>query len=495
MKALLHALGRIRTRLVIVNLGVLLVPIAGLEFARLYERQLLDGLERDMRNQAALVGETLVADRERGVSIDDPRHEATLRSAARATHTRIRILDTSGHLVADSHGWGPPEGLEPPPPTIVPGRIGQSLESRGGRWTAAGQGWPAVCDRSEVRAALAGRVGTMTRVVRSPPEVQLFVAEPIPGGGGVVYVNRSTRQVLVGLYRIRAGLIRVLVVAIAFTALVTLALAWTISRPLGKLANAAHRVAAGQRDVAVPIVGTGEIRDLAESFARMKDRLEERLRHTENFVADVAHELKSPLTSIRGAAELLSEGAADDTVARARFLSNIAHDVERLDRLVSRLLVLSRIEASTEVAAPVELVPLTKRLAERAETPDVAVSVQIDSRAPFVWGRAADLEVALSNLADNAVRFSPPGAKVELVIDDVPPCVRIRIIDHGPGVPADHRDRIFDRFFTTDADRNGTGLGLAIARSVALAHSGTITLTETPGGGATLELRIPSPKR
>lgn len=498
----LRAFGRIRARLLAVNLVVLLVPLAGLEFARLYERQLLDALERDMRNQAVLVREQLTDDLARGVPIADARHETILRRAAKRTRTRIRLLDSHALVLVDSHANGPPEGPEPPPPSVLPSvvrdasRRAYASDSASSEWLSPPETWPALAARAEVLDALAGRPSARTRVRHAPPGVFLFVAEPLPAfaaqGRSVVYVVRSTRPVLVELYRIRTGLRSVLAVAVLFTALLTLALAWTISRPLARLARAASRIASGERDVVVPVGGGGELRELGEAVAQMRQRLEDRLRYIEGFAADVAHEFKSPLTAIRGAAELLDEGAADDPEARHRFLQNIALDVDRLDRLVSRLLELSRLEASREALSIVDLAATVRGAALRAETPDVPVQIAWATRVSFVRARPADLETALFNVMDNAVRFSPPGTPVEVTLRDAAQgAVTITVRDHGAGIPAQNLTRIFDRFFTTDGERNGTGLGLAIVRSIVEAHGGTITVASQPGDGASFTVTLP----
>ncbi len=341
----------------------------------------------------------------------------------------MRVLDEHGGVVIDSHENGPPEGPELPAPRIL-GRSVRSWNevplSELQRDPGDPNAWPEVADRIEVRAALGGAPGSRTRLRARDPGVFLFVAEPIhsprdPGRvAGAVYAARSTRPVMVELYRIRAGLIRVLVVAFCLTALVTLLLAWSISRPLGKLSRAAKRVAAGEPFVVIPVGGGGEIEELGESFAAMKERLDARLRYIEGFAADVAHEFKSPLTSIRGAAELLGEGAADEPDARARFLRNIELDVARLDRLVSRLLELSRIEASSQVMTPVDLPALLARVTERASAPDQPIALDYRAQVRTLRAREMDLETALSNLIDNAVRFSPPGVPVEVVVSGGP---------------------------------------------------------------------------
>ena len=502
-----RGVSRIGVRLLLVNALALLVPIVGLEFARIHERQLLEALERDMKNQTALVGAMATSELEHGGTLHEPAFADILTEAARTTRTRIRLLDDKGAVVADSHENGPPEGPEPPPPHI----LGRGSRDRNEVPIAQLQrdphdpkAWPEVPDRVEVRAALAGMPGARTRVRERAPGVFLFIAEPILDGArvlGVVYTVRSTRPVMVELYKIRAGLVRVLVVASCFTALVTLLFAWSISRPLGKLSRAAKRVAAGERDVVIPVEGGGEIEELGESFASMKDRLDARLRYIEGFAADVAHEFKSPLTSIRGAAELLVEGAAEDPEARARFLRNIELDVARLDRLVSRLLQLSRIEASSELLAPVDLPALLERVIERAALPDKPIEMHVRSLrdtgpaprlpAPVLRARETDLTTALLNLLENAVRFSPSGVPVEVTVTYAPAWVVVAVHDRGPGIAKANLPRIFDRFFTTDAARDGTGLGLAIVKTVIEAHGGSIRAESPPGEGATFTLTLP----
>src|SRR5580704_15874113 len=452
-----------------------------------------------MKNQASLVRALVEADLDRGVPVGDPGHAEVLTRAARTTRTRVRLLGPDGAVLADSHENGPPEGPEPPPPHILPRSArGRSYEIPIAEMTrdpSDPNAWPEIGDRSEVKAALAGASASYTRLRARDPGVFLFVAEPIRDGdhiAGAVYAVRSTRPVMVELYRIRAGLVRVLVVASAFTALVTLLLGWSISRPLGKLSRAAKRVSAGEPGVVIPVGGGGEIAELGESFATMKDRLDARLRYISDFAADVAHEFKSPLTSIRGAAELLGEGAADDPLARARFLRNIELDVARLDRLVSRLLQLSRIEASREAMTPVDLPALLERVTGRAAGPDQPIALRCDPALRPLRAREMDLETALLNLLDNAVRFSPPGVAVEVLAAAAPGAARIAVRDRGPGISPADLPRIFDRFFTTDADRDGTGLGLSIVKAVVDAHGGAIEVESAPGEGATFTMTLPA---
>lgn len=479
---LLRQLGRIRVRLLIVNLVVVLVPVAGLEFADLYEQQLLGGLERDMRDQAILVRRFLEASVREDGELGHDSHQTALQVAAARTRTRVRVFDKDRRLVLDSHRDGPPEG---PEPEVWGSLLSPTRSVTHTTEIEAHAPWPVPTERIEVREAFAGQPSSYTRIRNRHPAVLLFVAEPIIPQRrvvGVVYVVRSTVPVIAELHRIRRGLYLLTAAAFLFTLLVTLALAWSISRPLSRLSKAAKRIADGERDVRVPVGGAGEVRALGESFSTMTDELHRRLRFASEFAADVAHEFKSPLTSIRGAAELLSEGAADDPAAREKFLSNILLDVARLDRLVSRLLELGRIEAAgTETARNMVVVA---KLIETLSTRYPSVVVHPIERAPIVHGRHADLSRALMNLLENALRFSPDPGTVQLTVKRQGSKVVFIVDDAGPGVPASDQEKVFSRFFTTESAEEGTGLGLAIVRAVAEAHGGTVSVSPSPAGGA-----------
>lgn len=493
-KGALAWMGRIRIRLLFVNSIVVLVPVVGLEFARLYERQLLESLERDMRNQATLVGQMLLSDLDRGIGLGDSGHEHAVKRAARSTRTRIRIVDASLSVVADSHRDGPPEGREPKAPALT--RAADAPLEWLGVALAEGPEIP-LEQRRELQRAVNGQRATATRLRATPPAVLLFLAEPIRKDQsvlGAVYVTRSTQPVLVELHRIRAGLLSVLAISVLSTALVTILLAWTLTRPIERLARAARGIAAGNRELEVPVGGGGELTELSSALADMTTQLQARHRYISEFAADVAHEFKSPLTSIRGAAELLSEGAAEDPSSRARFLRNILLDADRLDRLVSRLLELSRIESSEEPLVRISLDELVRRAVERCENPDQPIEYAAAPRPLFVSVRPRDLETALLNLLDNALRHCPPTAcvQVRVTLSDDQRFVGVSVEDHGPGVPDHLKTKIFERFFTTSPDSGGTGLGLSIVSSVARGHGGRVELESAPGKGARFTLWLPT---
>ncbi len=188
------------------------------------------------------------------------------------------------------------------------------------------------------------------------------------------------------------------------------------------------------------------------------------------------------------------EGADDDPEARRRFLDNIKLDAARLDRLQSRLLELSRIEASEQLPQVIDLRSLIARAVARSERPDTPIAASYEASIVSILAREADLETALLNLLDNAQRFSPEGKAVRVIVRGRPSDERvlIRVEDDGPGILPEHLPRVFDRFFTTDAERDGTGLGLAIVKSVVTAHSGSVTVVSPAGGGTCIELSLPS---
>ena len=497
-------LGSVRLRIVLVNLLVLLVPFAGLEFARIHERQLLDALERDMRDQAVLVRAVIERDASLGRALSGPDDDAELvrlrdilASAATTTRTRVRVLDDQARVRVDSHASGPPEGPEPPAPTVIPRSFYTLSEPLSGRVRLGHEvlaPWPPLADRREVLAALEGRRASYTRVREEAPSVLLFVSEPVRLDGrviAVVYVTRSTQPVLMELFRIRRSLTKLMALALVLTLLVTAALALSITLPLGRLARATRALGAsgGAENAELPIVGTGEIREVSIALSTLWRTLRARLRYITEFTADVAHELKSPLTSIRGAAEILRDGADLDPEARERFLRNIELDAERLDRLVSRLLELSRIDASREPFIDLDVDAVLARIVSRTSTDEQPVRVV--GAAGHLRGRETDLERAVLNLVENALRHGPVGEEVIVRAAGDAVDLTLSVEDAGPGVPEALRARLFERFFTTASAEGGTGLGLAIARSVAEAHGGSVRYDARHAPGARFVLSLP----
>ncbi|HEU4729144.1 MAG TPA: histidine kinase dimerization/phospho-acceptor domain-containing protein [Kofleriaceae bacterium] len=461
---------RIRYRLLLVNAIVAAVPLVGISFAEMHETQLLGALEADMIHQGELVRAVVLADPGRPLDAFEP----VLGAAATDTRTRIRLLDATGAVRADSHRRGPPEGAERPVPHLLRGEAPRH---------AAGPPKPVdPASRREVQAALAGRYGSATRLWGNQDRVYLFSALPIAQGGrvlGVVYVTRSTHDVKLQLYRLRAWLFRLLAATLAMTALVSLVLATTIARPLGRLTRRAQRIAARQPIEADALAErSDEIGQLARAVAAMTDELERRAHDARTLAADISHEFKTPLTGIRGAAELLRDGAVDDLEARERFLAMILDDAARLDRLVSRLLELARVDDDRGVELPVALEGLARACAARPWQVPVEVVVTGD---PVVVGRTAQLAAAIDNLVANATQFADPDTAVRVAVERTGARTRVTVENHGPAVSPAARARVWDRFYSTRAAAGGSGLGLAIVRSVALGHGGQVGVECTAG--------------
>ena len=323
--------------------------------------------------------------------------------------------------------------------------------------------------------------------------VFLFVALPVMVERrvtAIVYITRSTVPVLQSLYRLRTHLFQILAVTLGLTALVSLFLGWTISRPLTLLSRSAQRLAAGDHSASLHLHRRDEIGQLARSFDSLVQKLDARARYISELSANISHEFKTPLASIRGAAELLMDGADDDPKARQRFLENIQSDTQRLDRLVSRLLELSRIEATLEHKEPLDLADLVLEVADRF--PHHPVEVQITDDILPLLGNRPHLDSALSALVENAIQHSPADSPVTIsarVLSDGQYSVQVK--DQGAGISPANQGKIFDRFFTTQAESGGTGLGLAITATVVQAHGGQITLQSEVNKGATFEIRLP----
>jgi two-component system sensor histidine kinase ChvG len=272
--------------------------------------------------------------------------------------------------------------------------------------------------------------------------------------------------------------------------IVALYQALTISRPLARLTDAARRIAGGERGVALKLSGRDEAAELARAFDAMARELDTRLNYISELAANVSHEFKTPIASIRAAAEVLRDGAAEDPVARDRFLNNIEEDTERLSRLVSRLLELSRIEAHLhERREPFDYRALVEDLVDSHAAPPRRVT--LDYRAPsrLLCGDEERLASALRNLVDNALQAG--AARVQVTVQEQGDELLTEVTDEGSGISPANLARVWDRFFTTRREGGGTGLGLAIVKAVIEAHGGEVGARSEPGAGSTFWFRLP----
>jgi signal transduction histidine kinase len=276
---------------------------------------------------------------------------------------------------------------------------------------------------------------------------------------------------------------------------------------LSALEEAARRLGAGDLSARAPAGGGDEVAAVAQAFNRMADDLAARQadlveadRSRRQLLADVSHELMTPLTAIRGYADTLTLAQFGPAGAEGqRYVRIIQEEVERIERLVGDLLDLARYDAGgvSFVRETVPIADLFDRVVARHEQAAREKQVRIDVRMAdeelVVGGDARRLEQALQNLASNALRYTPAGGVITLSADREGDRVRLRVSDSGPGIPAAHLPHIFDRFYKADPARaeSGSGLGLSIVKAIVERHAGAVTVASEPGR-TTFEIDLPA---
>jgi signal transduction histidine kinase len=299
-------------------------------------------------------------------------------------------------------------------------------------------------------------------------------------------------------------LVGLLVLLLAGTALAALVIFRPAHAQLRELEDAARRLGEGDLTARAPAVGGDEVAAVARAFNRMAGELSARQaelaeadRIRRQLLADVSHELMTPLTAIRGYAETLSLQPFAPTTSEGQRAVRIIHEEgERIERLVGDLLDLARFEAGG-ISLDRETVPVADlflRVVERhtpaAEENGVAFETEISEPGLTVAGDAHRLEQALQNLASNALRHTPSGGRVRLSAVETEGKVRIRVADTGAGIAAEHLPHVFDRFYKADPSRSksGSGLGLSIVKAIVERHGGTIAVRSTPGVETVFEI-------
>ena len=256
----------------------------------------------------------------------------------------------------------------------------------------------------------------------------------------------------------------------------------TIAQPLQRLAGAATAVARGDYGVNVPVSGPAELRSLAESFNQMTAEVLAANTAQRDFLGNVSHDLKTPLTSIQGYAQAIIDGAAEDTESAAR---TITEEASRLNRMVVELTDLERLQTGklSMHVEPIDMRRLSeavvKSLAVVAERKELKLEADLAPVA-LVTGDGDRLAQALMNLISNALQFTPAGGEVRVVVAPAPQGVMASIQDSGIGIAPEELGRVFERFYQVDKARGpqrGTGLGLAIAKEIVEAHGGRISVS------------------
>jgi signal transduction histidine kinase len=515
---------RLATVVVAILSLVMALPLAGLFFFRLYENQLIRQTEAELIAQGAAIAAIYARDvRDAGIPVQRLGASIPKEDGAAAGETmdpRYLPIEPRLDLASDTVSPTRPAAM---PATADPAfaAIGvrlstildatqkttlagfRLLDPRGVVIAGRGEVGQSLAEVDEVRAALAGRYASALRLripdQPAPPlysvsrgtRVRVFAALPVAVDGkvaGVVYVSRTPNNIVKHLYGERGKVTAAAIAILAGTLLIGLVFLRTVSRPIHALIDRTRRIAAGERDAIRPLDhhGTYEMAELSAAFLDMAEKLQARSDALQTFATHVSHELKSPLTAIQGAAELLRDsGGTMDDAERKRFSNNIVTDAERLNLLVRRLLDLARAEnrtpsgESTSIAATLALLPADAGLAIRAGAgSDIALRISAENGA-----------IVLGNLIDNSARHGATLVSIAASSDEGR--ATILVSDDGTGISASNRARIFEPFFTTRRDSGGTGMGLGIVLALLKAHDGTIRLVDS-GRGTRFEITLPA---
>ncbi len=359
---------------------------------------------------------------------------------------------------------------------------------------------------AEVETALKGEMGTAERVDEQNRLV-LSVAIPLQQKPfrtiyGVLLVSTESGDIDEIVREERATLIQVGLLAVMVMVMSSLYLAGTIGEPVRKLAAAADRVRlghGGRGELPIFPERTDEIGDLANSLKSMTAGLYDRIDAIESFAADVAHELKNPLTSLGSALEMMER--TTDPESHVRLMRIARGDIKRIDRLITDISDASRLDAELAREAP-EPVDLSRLLAtmlgiyQMTENPRGVRFLLKDEFPPetIVRGRDERLGQVFRNLIDNAISFSPQGGSVTITATQHEQAARVTVEDQGPGIPPDNLDSIFERFYTERPGENfgkNSGLGLSIARQITGSAGGRIWAENKSEGGAKLIVDLP----
>jgi two-component system OmpR family sensor kinase len=277
---------------------------------------------------------------------------------------------------------------------------------------------------------------------------------------------------------------------------------WVVSGSLEPVARVRKQLASRQADDLSPVSDAGlpdEVRPLVQELNLLFGRVRTAFDTQQNFVADAAHELRTPLAALKLQVQSLerSDSRADSVEARKLAISRLSAGIERATRLVEQLLVLARQEASAAPHQPVELAGLARRAV--ADLIGVAQNKHIDlglqrADAGEVEGQPDALMILLRNLVDNAIKYTPAGGTVDVSVAAEQGTLSVTVEDSGPGIPAEERERVFDRFYRVPgSEAAGSGLGLAIIKAIAERHGATLVLGESARlGGLAATVRFPS---
>ncbi|WP_370631442.1 ATP-binding protein [Methylosinus sp. Sm6] len=508
-----------------VMVAALALPLAGLFFFRIYENQLIHQTESELIGQSAALA--AVMRREIESAPENFVLGAEIAAPASVSDERYTPIMPTLDLTTDHMLGQRPEALPAATPAtagfvalgarLTPDLVAiqqvtlagfRLIDPRGVVIARREEIGLSLAHVEEVADALQGRFRSVMRArisKHAPPPlysssrgtgVRIFIAMPVVLRGrvaGVVYASRTPSNIFKSFYEERGKVALAALTIAGLALLIGFVFLRTITRPLRELTRRTAAIGRGDRSALRPLThhGATEIAQLSQSFLDMAATLQNRSDFIATFAAHVSHELKSPLTSIQGAAELLRDdldsslhGMSADH--RRRFLDNIISDTERLTAVVRRLHELARAEAAP-TEGQTRIADALADLRSGFSTLDIETNGDID--LPIRMS-AESARIVLFHLADNAARHG--ATLLTITAARQSDALHVAVRDNGAGVSPANRDKIFDNFFTTRRDSGGTGMGLAIVRALLQAHGGTIALAEDASpAGATLVLTIP----
>jgi len=365
-------------------------------------------------------------------------------------------------------------------------------------------------DQPEVAAALTGQMEYAVRFDPVTNQHMIYAAAPVRSDEhlyGLVQIAVPVAGVSAQTQRFWLSLGLTALLAAAVATMAGWWLAGQLVRPVGRLRDAAARLAAGNLEERVPRGGATEMAQLASAFNEMAERIEASIKAQRAFVANASHELRTPLTNIRLRAEALEDGALEDPSVARKFVHEIGSEADRLSRMANDLLALSRLDDVPQpVREPVNLSVLIPDVASemglRAEKEGVALVQEVAPNLPLLSADPAGLRTLLVNLLDNALQYTKTGGSLTISAraTSPQPGVIIQVADTGSGIAAEDLPHIFGRFYRADKARrrgstvagSGAGLGLAIVSGIVEAHGGTVSAESSPGQGTTITVRLPA---
>lgn len=352
----------------------------------------------------------------------------------------------------------------------------------------------------DVKLTLEGKYGARTtRIDPSDNKSSvLYVAAPIKVKGkieGVLTIAKPTTNINNFIDNAQPRFLKVSLISVLASIILSFLTAIWIIRPINRLKLYAEEIRKGKR-ATLPRLDNTEIGDMGFAFEKMKEALEGK-KYVEQYVQTLTHEIKSPVSAIRGAAELLDEDMPAEK--RDRFLANIRNESNRIKDIIDRMLELSSLENRTKLNAVenINLNSIIRTVLESKQPMLHKKKIQILSKSSdelLIKGDSFLLHQAISNLMQNAIEFSPPDSQISISTVTFDNMLAIEIIDEGPGIPDYAIEKIFNKFFSLnrpDTDKKSTGLGLNFVKEVAELHGGKVIIENLPGGGVKASFMIP----